>query len=261
MVSLRPVGGHGALRRAVARRGGTLLALSPWRLVDSDDATTPDALREALASARVVFTSVAAVRAADALLPLREAAAPGWLAVGRTTARALAAAGVDGVAWPSRMDSEGLLALPALADVRGLRIGLVTAPDGRTHLVDALQAAGATVVRADVYRRHAIAPSPPASRRLAAHAGPLLLLLSSGQALDVVDAGLPADARARLRQAHVAAASARLAALARGRGFASVAVADSARPRALVTAAVALRTGRGPPVQSSVPPAATGAVP
>ena len=51
------------------------------------------------------------------------------------------------------MDSEGLLALPVLADVHGLRIGLVTAPGGRGLIAAQLQAAGATIERADVYQR------------------------------------------------------------------------------------------------------------
>ncbi len=257
VVSLRPVGGHGALRRAVARRGGALLALSPWRLVAADDVTTRDALAGALAADRVVFTSPAAVRAAHALAPLRALAATGWLGVGRTTARALARAGVDGANWPSRMDSEGLLALPALADVRGQRVGLVTAPGGRAHLAESLAAAGAAVIRADVYRRDAIAPSPRAVARLAAHRGLLLLLLSSGQALESVDALLPAAARSRLRQATVVAASARLAALARAHGFAVATVAASARPQDLLAAAEAARAGVSRPPPS--PPASASA--
>ncbi|RBH28516.1 uroporphyrinogen-III synthase, partial [Xanthomonas oryzae pv. oryzae] len=32
LISLRPSGEHAPLRRAVARHGGRVLALSPWRL-------------------------------------------------------------------------------------------------------------------------------------------------------------------------------------------------------------------------------------
>ena len=71
--------------------------------------------------------------------------------MGEGTARALQAHGVAEVHAPQRMDSEGLLALPVLADVRGLRIGLVTAPGGRPDR-RAVAAAGATIERADVYR-------------------------------------------------------------------------------------------------------------
>ena len=60
--------------------------------------------------------------------------------------------GVDAMS-PTRMDSEGLLAMPALRDIGGRRVGLVTAPGGRNRLAPALQSRGAEVRRADVYDR------------------------------------------------------------------------------------------------------------
>ena len=48
LVSLRPQGEHAALRRAAARHGGRLLALSPWRIAPIDDAATRHALDTAL---------------------------------------------------------------------------------------------------------------------------------------------------------------------------------------------------------------------
>ncbi|HSX64932.1 MAG TPA: uroporphyrinogen-III synthase, partial [Pseudoxanthomonas sp.] len=38
VISLRPQGGHAALRQAAARRGAGLLALSPWRIELQQDA-------------------------------------------------------------------------------------------------------------------------------------------------------------------------------------------------------------------------------
>src|SRR3546814_19390365 len=37
VISLRPVGGHAAIRRAAATLGATVLALSPWQLALRDD--------------------------------------------------------------------------------------------------------------------------------------------------------------------------------------------------------------------------------
>ncbi|MFX9532994.1 uroporphyrinogen-III synthase, partial [Acinetobacter baumannii] len=75
-------------------------------------------------------------------------------------------AGLEPVAVPERMDSEGLLALPELRDVRGIAVGLVTAPGGRDAIAPALRARGAQVRRADVYRRLPLPPSPRTLARL-----------------------------------------------------------------------------------------------
>lgn len=238
MISLRPVGGHGALRRAAAAEGARVLALSPWRLVNADDARTRRDLRAALAAERVVFTSPPAVRAAAALATLRPRRGQHWLAVGNGTASALRRAGIATAEAPQRMDSEGLLALPALQAVRGLHIGLVTAPDGRDAIAAALRSRGARVARADVYRRVPIEPVAAAAARLAGLRERPWLALSSGEALRQILAGLPPASRAALLRARVVAASARLAGIARAAGFEGpIAVAASARPGDLVAAA------------------------
>ena len=89
MISLRPRGEHAALRRAAAKRGGGLIALSPWRLHLREDAEARAALRAALAASHVVFTSPAAVRAARALQPLKQRRDQRVCAVGAGTAAAL----------------------------------------------------------------------------------------------------------------------------------------------------------------------------
>jgi uroporphyrinogen-III synthase len=234
VISLRPRGEHAALRRAAARHGLRVLALSPWRLVPLDDPPTRRGLRSALAADVVIFTSPAAVRAARALRRLRARRGQIWCAVGSGTAAALRRAGVVDVQVPTRMDSEGLLALPALIDVDGRSIGVVTAPGGRDRLLPSLQARGARVHRADVYRRDPLAPTTHAINALRAMDAPAWLALSSGEALTHVLASLPADAAANLRRAAVVAASDRLADLARAEGFTPVLRAAGPRPRDLV---------------------------
>ncbi|QDH71404.1 uroporphyrinogen-III synthase [Marilutibacter alkalisoli] len=237
LVSLRPQGGHEALRRAAARRGGALVALSSCRLVFRDDDASRQALDMALASGLAVFTSPAAVHAADALRPLREVADVRWIAVGAGTAAALRRAGAADVAHPARMDSEGLLALPALQRIAGTTIGLVTAPGGRGMLLPALQARGARVLRADVYAREPVPLPVHAIARLRTADAPLAVALSSGEALSRVLARLPADAAMKLRGARVLAASERLATIAREAGFDDVVIAAGPRPSQLAAAA------------------------
>ena len=236
VVSLRPVGGHGSVRRAAAARGARTLALSPWRIQRLDDGSTRAALREALAAPRVVFTSPAAVAAAAALQPLRPGSGQAWVAVGAGTALALRRAGAGAVASPARMDSEGLLALPELQAVDGLDAGLVTAPGGRGVIAATLAGRGARVLRANVYARVPVPPSPRAAAALRRLEAPAWLLLSSGEALARVLAGLPPDAAAHLLRVPAVAASERLAGLAREQGMPVAAVAASARLRAMLDA-------------------------
>ncbi len=176
-----------------------------------------------------------AVRAAAALATLGDGAQQRqWLAVGEGTARALRRAGVGSVQAPSRMDSEGLLGLPALAVAR--QVGLVTAPGGRGMLAAALAERGIAVTRADVYQR--VPQRLPASTlaRLHALAQPSVLALSSAEALQQVLAQLPAELIEKWRQQPVVVASARLAQVARERGFAHVIQAAGPRPAQLLAA-------------------------
>lgn len=240
VVSLRPVGDHAAMRRAA--RGLRVVALSPWRIAVRDDADTRRALRGALAAEKIIATSPAAVRAAATLAPLRARRGQAWYAIGTATAAALGRVGVGEACAPERMDSEGLLALPALQDLAGCRIGLLTAPGGRDRLAPALAARGAQVLRADVYARVPTTPGAAVLARLRAIDGPLVLPVSSGEALQRILATVPDDVAARLRAARVIAASARLAALARDAGCHDVRVATGPRPAQLL-AAVAGQSG------------------
>ena len=139
------------------------------------------------------------------------------------------------------MDSEGLLALPALQALAGRSVGLVTAPGGRGLLADALVARGANLLRANVYTRVADTITPASWQRLSsalARPARTLLALSSGEALQLLLAQVPANLADALREARVVAASERLAQLARDAGFAHVSTASSARPAALVSAGI-----------------------
>lgn len=255
VISLRPVGGHAGVRRAAALLGARTLALSPWRIRALADGEAREALASALAAPRVVFTSPAAVAAAAQLRPLHPRPGQAWLAVGSGTAEALERAGAHASASPVRMDSEGLLALPQLRQVLGTDVGLVTAPGGRGVIAATLAARGARVLRANVYERVPIPPSPRAVAALAALDAPAWLLLSSGEALEHVLATLPPEALCALRRARVVAASERLAALARTQRLHVGAVAASARVADMLEACAAAGLIPDPgDLPSSLPP-------
>lgn len=77
-------------------------------------------------------------------------------APGPGTAASLAAVGIADAVFPSdSFDSEGLLALPALSDVRGKRALIFRGGGGRELVGDVLQARGAEIAYVDCYRRAA----------------------------------------------------------------------------------------------------------
>jgi uroporphyrinogen-III synthase len=210
------------------------MAIQPCR-----DATTCAALQHVLTSDIVIATSPNAVRAAARLMPLRARPDTCWLAVGAGTQRSLRRLGIAAEA-PVRMDSEGLLALPALTEVRDRHIGLITAPGGRDHLMPALRARGARVCRADVYRRIALPLADRQRTRLEAvlaHPERIVLLLSSGEALSAL---LTQIRHPHLHDIAVVAASTRLADIARAAGFSRIVTATDPRPASLLRSATQL---------------------
>ena len=238
------------MKQAIAARGATALALPALRLASMPDGdATRQALRAALDSALVIFTSPAAVRFAARLQPLRGIRAAQVHAVGLGTARVLARQGLDALhPAADAMHSEGLLALPSLASAAIARaggdVGLVTAPGGRGLLQQALRARGARVHVAEVYRRL----PPRLDRRhgdaLRASATPRAVLVTSAEALDHAFARLPTEAAARLRDSVAVVSSARLAERARQHGFATIIEASAPTPAALLDALQEFATRR-----------------
>lgn len=224
----RPVGTGAAWVDRVRALGGTPLLLPGSSLrAATDPRTARAALREALASDVVIFTSPAAVKFARRLGGLHSHATV--LAPGTATRNALSRAGLRSAIAPNREDSEGILALPVLRDVRGRRIGIVGAAGGRGLLDRELAARGATMIHARVYermparldRRHADAVRQNPRT-------PLYVPLSSTDALVSILAGLPDDAARALLRGTAVASSTRLAAAARRAGFPHVLRARSA---------------------------------
>lgn len=241
LISLRPVAGHAGLRRAAAKKQGRVLAMSPWRLMERREEGVRRDVRVALACPCVVFTSPAAVHAAARLQGLKPKRGQAYIGVGEGTRRVLQRAGVTKTISPSRMDSEGVLALPAIDALRrGDSVGLVTAPGGRGEIARQLRARGIRIVRADVYERVPVtitaARWQALQQKLVDATSPTLLALSSGEALGELLRQAPPGLLKPLRRVTVIAASERLATLARKHGFRRIVVAASARPDDMVAA-------------------------
>jgi uroporphyrinogen-III synthase len=235
----RPAGTGGALARRVRALGGTPLLLPGSSLRAAPGAgLARKALRAAVDCDVVVFTSPAAVRFARRLGALRGHATV--LAPGTATREALRRAGLRQAIAPAREDSEGLLALPALGDVHGRRIGIVGAPGGRGLVELELAARGAKLIHAHVYqraparldRRHADALRKASGK-------PLYVLLSSAEAIANIVASLPDGALRALLHGTAVASSERIAAATRKAGFARVLRAPSAHATDMLDAVIA----------------------
>lgn len=237
VISLRPSGSHGPVRRAAAALGARVLPISTLRLLSMDAGVALDA---ALACPLVVFTSPAAVRFARMQRPLVDSPAQVWLAVGSGTATALRQAGIAAVRMPpDRADSEGLLALPELQSLRGQAVGLVTAPGGRGLIGETLAHRGARVHLAEVYRREPLVPRASRTGLIAALPDSSALLVSSVEAFDALWSRLGEPVRQTLRRRPVVASSPRLAARLAEDAFAAIVIADGAAPQALLSALAA----------------------
>ena len=234
VISLRPLGEHGGVRRSARKFGAVVFALSTLRLQPLDARV---ALREALRCPRIVVSSPAAARFAGAQLKLVARRGQRWYAQGPGTKAVLQRSGIGGVRTPAAgFDSEALLMDSELVQVRGESIGLITAPGGRGLLDAGLRERGARVLRAEVYRRQTMPLAAARRRALAALPARSALLLSSGEALAVLWQALDAPGRAQLIQRPCVVASARLAAQARALGFTRLLHADNAQPPSLLKA-------------------------
>lgn len=145
------------LMAEIARRGGTAWWLPGLEIEPPANPAVLNQALEALPQCQwAIFVSPTAVEQAWPAIMARGGLPAGLrlAAVGRGTARELAARGVTEVLAPSdQADSEALLALPQLAAVEGLRVILFRGEDGRTLLAEVLTARGAQVIHAVCYRR------------------------------------------------------------------------------------------------------------
>jgi len=239
LILTRPVGSNAALRRKIAALGGRTLLLPGLSLrVAADPQRVARELRAATSGTDWLFSSPAAVRFAFRIAPdLRIPAHAGVFAVGAGTRRALARHAIAAIAPVDRPDSEGVLALPALARMSGRNVALVGAPGGRDLIAPTLRERGADVVDIAVYERR---PARLTQRHFdpVEHApSPLILLVSSGEALANLTRQLPVSLMARLRHQVLVVSSARLETLAHESGFEDVLNARSALPDDLLAAA------------------------
>lgn len=199
------------------------------------------AARRALTDARhadlLVFVSTNAVQYAFPLLPEQLPVDIEVAAVGDATARALSAVGLEPTLVPERMDSEGLLALPAMNSVAGKRVYILRGNGGRELLAETLGARGADVHQVEVYRRR-VPQRAAAARNLAGNWAQLVqaVVATSNTILDNLFTMLGEPGAGQLRDTPLVVASQRMAEHALAGGCSRVHVAGSARDADILTA-------------------------
>lgn len=237
LISTRPARLNAALSNAVVKAGGHFIPLESMDIEPRLGEDTVTRLLSALRSPCVIFTSPTAVDIASEVLDLQGALNRRTvLATGAGTQKALVNRGVRQTRAPERMDSEGLLAMDALAHVQATALGLVTGEGGRGLLQPTLEARGAMVRRADVYAR--VPRDIPADEwaRVRSAAGRRILAVTSAEAFDTLWRQVPQDLAPA--QWGLVAASSRLAAMLPAEN--TVRIARSPMPLDLVEAARSL---------------------
>jgi len=161
-------------------------------------------------------------------------AGPNWLTVGAGSAEHLDEYGIEAQFPRREMNSEGLLALPALRQVKDRRILIVKGEGGRSYLREQLTRRGARVEELSVYRREPPRRSEGELYELlrAEHCG--ALLLGSGEALHNMVSLLARRELADVGGLLMVVPGPRVAAIAREFGFARVAAAANATDAAMV---------------------------
>lgn len=168
-------------------------------------------------------------------------------AVGRTTAGWLAQNGITAIT-PERMDSEGLLALPALQQVNGQRAIIFRGLGGRETLALGLRGRGMQVNYCELYQRCLPADAPQQwlqwrhqlTQGKVGSTGPVVVCLNSVETLDNL---LAIDEHCtRMKTVHWLVPGSRVANAAIARGFKQVVEASDALDETLLKTLVTIKT-------------------
>lgn len=191
----RPAEQADPLCRLLEKHGASVTRL-PLQVIEPTRQSTAAAtqLQQSRAALAWIFTSANAVRFARSL---DAGVWPPCIAVGAATAAALQQlASVTATVPPQRYDSEGVLALPELQDVRDHDVVIVTGEGGRDAIETGLTERGARVTRIEVYRRVALPHAPDRIEHALRDVD--AIVVTNGEALQQLVARTPDEARAHL---------------------------------------------------------------
>jgi len=221
-VVTRPREQAAQLAQHIAQAGGTAIL---FPLLEISPPADPQPLRELVVRLHefnlAIFISpnaarygMKAIHAADALPAELKIAT-----MGQGSAKALRDLGVQEIIAPhDRFDSEALLALPELQNVKGWRVVIFRGDGGRELLGDTLKARGASVEYAACYRR--AKPQQDVTVLLSAH--PHAITVTSSEALNYLWDMLDEQGKMRLSSVPLFVPHARIAESAQRLGWRNV---------------------------------------
>ncbi len=166
-----------------------------------------------------------------------------WFAIGRATARRLVEHGLSAQYADTGMDSEALLSTAAMQQVSGEKILICRGAGGRELLRETLQARGAQVEYADLYRRTLPRYAAEDVESLIYNPTPSAILLNSAEALDnftQLANRVTQPSSDGLLQVPIVVPSQRVAAHARTLGYRHLLCAENASDEAMVEALLTL---------------------
>jgi uroporphyrinogen-III synthase len=212
------------LAQLIETAGGIAIRFPTIKIDEPSDRSALAKQIDELASTDIaIFVSANAVNKAMPLIAGRYSPFPQQLqiaCVGQGTARVLERFGVHATLVPhGRFDSEALLDLPALHNVRGKRIMIFRGEGGRELLAQTLRSRGADVRYAECYRR--ALPGADVTPLLHRWAGGEIdvVTATSVEALQNLVAIVGEAGRALLLQTPIIVISQRMAATCRELGF------------------------------------------
>jgi uroporphyrinogen-III synthase len=221
----RPADQAGPLCRLIAEAGGEALRLPTLEIRDPDprDLARLDAVIDTLETCDLaVFISVNAVTRGMDFIRARRA----WPAtvrvatVGASSAQALARYGLSVDLVPAhQFNSEALLALEELQDMRGKRVVIFRGNGGRDVLRDVLSQRGAEVDYVEVYRRACPVIDPGAIAHYWQPGAVDLITITSNESLQNLHAMAGPPGQPLLRELRLVVISERQVVLARELGF------------------------------------------
>lgn len=245
----RPAGQADGLCRLAEEAGYEAVQLATIEIREPVDLAALQTLVGALESYDLaVFISINAVsRGLDYILARRDWPQHVKIAtVGASSAAALQEYGLAPDLVPAhRFNSEALLALNALRDMRGKRVVILRGNGGREHLRETLLARGAVVDYVEVYRRACPEVDPQLMRALLQPGALDVVTATSNETLENLFAMAGEEGQQQLRTLPLIVASERQAQLAQELGFEQPAlVAENASDAALVEALKTFAPGR-----------------
>ncbi len=222
IVVTRPLEQAAQLQQRIEQLGGNAVM---FPLLDISPPADTQALRNLIARLSefdlAIFISPNAVRygMAEIMTSGRLPVGLRIATVGQGSAKALRDAGIQDVIAPQdRSDSEALLALPPLQDVRGWKVVIFRGDGGRELLGDTLKARGAEVEYATCYQRSKTQQNLSALLNIKADA----ITLSSSEALGHLWEMLDEAGRKQLASVPLFVPHARIAAAAQQQGWQKV---------------------------------------